>query len=97
MNDAYLGPVKSTAQFGATRPVGYGYPQYAGYGGYGGYGGSYYAPPAVSRSVERRGESWSEYIPVEQRYTDYVAEQKIEYKPVERTYTDYIEGNIFLI
>ncbi|CAK62655.1 unnamed protein product (macronuclear) [Paramecium tetraurelia] len=59
------------------------------------YGPSYYGPYDRPYSYQSRapmrGEQWSEYIPVEQRYTDYVPETKIEYRPVEKQYTDYIE------
>ncbi|CAD8087989.1 unnamed protein product [Paramecium primaurelia] len=51
---------------------------------------SYVSSPYYT-STPPRGNSWVERIPVEQRYTEYVPEQRIEYKPVERRYTDYVE------
>lgn len=37
------------------------------------------------------GKVWSDYIPIEKSYFDYVPQQKIEYIPVEKNYTDYLE------
>lgn len=62
----------------------YSSPYYGGYGySRGRYGGSYAAPyygygsnyySQGYAAPVTRGDSWSEYIPVEQKYTDYVAE-----------------------
>lgn len=48
--------------------------------------------PARGKSLTNLGNSWVERIPVEQRYTEYVPEQRVEYRPVERRYTDYVES-----
>lgn len=42
-------------------------------------------------AAKPQGKVWSDYIPIEKRYLDYVPQQKVEYMPVERNYTDYLE------
>lgn len=66
-----------------TIPVHSGYYDRPYYNRYG-HSGNYYPP--------QRGDQWSEYIPVEQRYTEMIPETRVEYRPIEKTYTDYIEG-----
>ena len=53
---------------------------------------SYYADDYTDVSQNKPpAKVWSDYIPIEKRYLDYVPQQKIEYMPVERNYTDYLE------
>lgn len=42
-------------------------------------------------AAKPQAKVWSDYIPIEKRYLDYVPQQKVEYMPVERNYTDYLE------
>lgn len=40
---------------------------------------------------------WSQKIPIEKKYVEYVPQQKIDYVPVEREYTDYLEVLIIFL
>ena len=53
--------------------------------------GQYYSEDYLGAANKPAGKVWSDYIPIEKRYLDYVPQQKIEYMPVERNYTDYLE------
>lgn len=51
----------------------------------------YYDDYIGAGPAKPQGKVWSDYIPIEKRYLDYVPQQKVEYMPVERNYTDYLE------
>ena len=60
-----------------------GAPRYSGTLGYSGLVGTTLPANRVA------GQAYSEYIPIEKSYTDYVPEYKVDYRPVERRYVDY--------
>ena len=55
---------------------------------------------AYDRYAERERPSsrvWSQKIPIEKKYVEYVPQQKVDYVPVEREYTDYLEVLIIFL
>lgn len=52
---------------------------------------AYYDDFYANNAAKPQAKVWSDYIPIEKRYLDYVPQQKVEYMPVERNYTDYLE------